>query len=525
MALNNGQLIAGVPSSEGSSTFHAIEVEAATVLEPAFHGATPEEVGRACEAAQSAFEPFRSLPLRARARLLETIADYLDARVEDFVELTTRETGLPEARIRGELSRTTGQLRLFAGLVMAGDFLGVRIDTAEPGSPDLRQYRIPIGPVAIFAVCNFPLAFSVAGGDTASALAAGCPVVVKAHPAHPGTSALTAGVIAAAVKDLDMPAGIFSLLQGQSHAIGERLVRHPDIRAVGFTGSLQGGRALSRIAALRPDPIPVYAEMGSVNPLFLFPRALQERGADMGQEFVASLTLGNGQFCTNPGVVFAVSGEGLDSFLSEAKRGVDARGPGAMLHEGVVSGYRAGLERLDALAGVEMVAAGPKARGRAQARLYRTTLATLQEHAQLLLEELFGPVSIIVEVPDAAAFAQAVNALPGQLTATVHATREELGRNRELLSRLEKRAGRLLFGGYPTGVRVCHAMVHGGPYPATTSYGQTTSVGTLAVERFQRIVCYQDYPDDLLPEPLSNPNPLGLRRLVNGTWEHGPLRN
>lgn len=400
-----------------------------------------------------------------------------------------------------------------------------RIDTADAqaGAPDVRQCKLSLGPVAVFAVSNFPLAFSVAGGDTASALAAGCPVVVKAHPAHPATSALAAQAIADAVAEVDgVPGGIFSMIHGRTNATGERLTRHPSIKAVGFTGSFAGGTALARIAAERPDPIPVYAEMGSINPVFLLPQALATTDSDIAAGYAASMNMACGQFCTQPGLAFAVRGEALEAFIGNVAARIRTTGAGMMLTPMILSAYESGVARLDKAADVTQVATGAVATRRAQARLYRTTLAALQQRPEIM-DEIFGPVSIVVEVPDEAAFVTAAEMLPGQLTATIHGTDPELIEYRELIRHLEKRAGRVLFGGYPTGVRVCDAIVHGGPYPATTSYGLTTSVGTLAIDRFLRPVCYQSCPQELLPEALQDTNPLRLKRLVNGEWQSGPL--
>lgn len=514
MQPTTGQLIAGTTGAEGSDTFAATNAATGAAMEPNFHEATANEIDRACEAAAAAFDDYRSASLEKRARFLELIADQLETLIDTFAERTTAESGLPEGRIRGELGRTTGQLRKFAGVVRKGDFLGVRIDDAEP---DVRQYHVPVGPVVVFGASNFPLAFSVAGGDTASALAAGSPVVVKGHPAHPGTSALVGQAIAEAAKQAGMPAGVFSLVQGRGNAVGERLVKHPAIKAVGFTGSQNGGLALAKLAAARPEPIPVYAEMGSVNPMFLLPNTLAERGDELATGHAGSFTLGCGQFCTNPGLVFAVAGDALENFVAKVAEHVEQTDANVMLHAGILRAYEAGTEKLEAVNGVARVASGPAAPGRAQVRLYRTTQKVLQEHPEIT-EEVFGPLSLIIELEDATAMPAVANSLAGQLTATVHGSAEELGQHPALVTALEKRAGRVLFNGFPTGVAVCDAMVHGGPYPATSD-GRSTSVGTRAIERFLRLVCYQDFPQQALPEPLQDANPLGLRRLVNGEWQ------
>lgn len=519
--LNTGQFIGSKSSQRGTMAIRAHAPGTRQSLDPAFFEATDQEVDAACNAAWSAFPVYRKVPLAVRARFLSQIAEALELYADEFTCAIPEETGLPEARARGELNRTAAQLRLFAEVIRKGDFLGVRIDAADSaqGAPDVRQYKVPLGPVAVFTVSNFPLAFSVAGGDTASALAAGCPVVVKAHPAHPRTSALAATAICEVIGKMpDIPDGTFSMLQGASLEVGQRLVRHPAIKAVGFTGSYRGGTALSQIAAERDEPIPVYAEMGSLNPLFLFPEALRDRGEAIAEGFVDSMNLACGQFCTKPGLIFAASGDQLDLFLKHVAEQVSKRAAGAMLTPGILDAFNQGLGRFDTLSNVKRVSAGSKEAEHAQSRVYRTDLKTLQENPDLR-EEVFGPVALVVEVEDVGRFADTTRFFGGQLTVSVHASPDELKGHREFIERLEAKAGRLVFGGFPTGVRVCHAMVHGGPYPATTSqYGMTTSVGTLAIERFLRPVCYQNFPDALLPEVMRDTNPGNLRRLVNGNW-------
>jgi NADP-dependent aldehyde dehydrogenase len=522
MELVTQHFLAGRHAAAGSDTFRAEDAASGQPLEPAFHEAVQADIDAACEAAAAAADEWRDLPLEQRAAFLEAVAAELDATVDAFVERAPRETGLPEARIRGELARTTGQLRLFAQVVRSGDFLGVRIDTADADrkpvpKPDLRHYRIPLGPVAVFGASNFPLAFSTAGGDTASAWAAGCPVVVKGHPAHPGTSALAAAAIERAVARTQMPEGVFSLVQGRSNAVGAALVQHPAIRAVGFTGSHAGGMALTRLAAERPVPIPVYAEMGSVNPLFLLPGALAEDPETLANGFVGSLTLGCGQFCTNPGIIVAVRGEALEQFLGATAKAVAEVAPGVMLHSGILKAYEQGRQRLASVEGVTEVGASSRADSRAVAAVYRTTAAVFRANPDLA-QEVFGPTSLIVEVDDRADMLGVAEAMAGQLTATVHGTPAELTRQTGLLRTLERIAGRVLFNGFPTGVEVSHAMVHGGPYPATSD-SRSTSVGTLAIDRFLRPVCYQNFPSEALPKALRDDNPLKLNRLVNGEWE------
>ncbi|MEX0431284.1 aldehyde dehydrogenase (NADP(+)) [Spiribacter insolitus] len=527
MDIATDQFIAGRHSAEGSPSFQAENAITGEPLEPRFHEATPEEVDQACSAAAQAAEAYAGVSLEMRAGLLERIAEMLEASADDFVERAGAETALPEARIRGELARTTGQLRLFAKVVRRGDFLGVRIDHGDPQrqpapKPDLRQYRIPLGPVAVFGASNFPLAFSVCGGDTASALASGCPVVVKAHPAHPGTSAIAAQAVENAVSELGLPGGVFSMLQGAGHDLGAALVRNADIQAVGFTGSQRGGLALQQMAATRPSPIPVYAEMGSVNPLFILPAALEERPQSIASGLAGSFTLGCGQFCTKPGLVFAIRGAGLDAFCETLAGAVEGMTATPMLHGGILSAYEAGCTRLEGTVGVERLAAGGSADHHAQARAYRTDFEHFRADPALA-EEVFGPVTLVVTLESMAELQAAADNLQGQLTAGIHATEAEAAANGTLLRLLQRRAGRVLFNGYPTGVEVGEAMVHGGPYPATTD-SRSTSVGTLAIDRFLRPVALQDMPDPALPPALQDANPLGLPRLVDGEPEPGASR-
>lgn len=516
--------IAGTRRCDGTTRFYAQQAGQNTPLEPAFTEATEGEVDAACRAAEAAAPEFAEAPLEQRAALLEAIAEALNARADDFVERTGAETGLPEARLRGELARTTGQLRLFATVVRKGHFLGVRIDHGDPHrepapKPDLRQYQIPLGPVAVFGASNFPLAFSVCGGDTASAFAAGCPVIVKAHPAHPGTSAIAAEAVDEAIAQQGLPPGIFSMLQGTGHALGQQLVSHPSVQAVGFTGSQQAGLALQAIAQARPVPIPVHAEMGSVNPMFILSDALETRGETIATGLAGSFNLGCGQFCTKPGLVFIPRGPAAEAFneaLAEATRALPAA---PMLHAGIQTAFEAGCERLSAVAGVEMLAAGATGEGLAQPRAYRTDLGTFTAHPELA-EEVFGPTTLVIEVDDATSFATLAAGLQGQLTAAIHGTNADFQGAAALIRALEQRAGRVLCNGFPTGVEVGEAMVHGGPYPATTD-SRTTSVGTRAIERFLRPVCLQDMPEAALPPALLDTNPLGLPRLINGINDPG----
>ncbi|WP_435536187.1 aldehyde dehydrogenase (NADP(+)) [Azospirillum sp. ST 5-10] len=521
MSITGEMLIGAAAVRGGAGDFRAVNPATGEALEPAFGGAGAGEVAGACALAQAAFDAYRETGLAARAAFLEAVAEGILGLGDALVDRAVAESGLPRPRIEGERARTVGQLRLFARTVREGSWIGARIDPALPGRtplprPDLRLRHVALGPVAVFGASNFPLAFSVAGGDTASALAAGCPVVVKGHPAHPGTSELVGRAVRAAVAACGLPEGVFSLLQGAGTALGAALVADPRIKAVGFTGSRRGGLALMQVAAARPEPIPVYAEMSSINPIFLLPGALAERAADLGAAFVASLTLGAGQFCTNPGLVLAVDGPDLERFLEAAAAAVGGGVAATMLTPGIHAAYDEGVRRLAADPRVREVARGQACAGPHQCRaaLFATDAAAVLADAALQ-EEVFGASSLVIRCADVAAMAEVAERLEGQLTATVHAGGGDLEAARRLLPVLERRAGRVLFNGWPTGVEVGEAMVHGGPFPATSD-GRTTSVGTLAIHRFLRPVCYQDVPAELLPEALRDGNPLGLWRRVDG---------
>ncbi len=521
----SGELLIGARSKAGTSgAFKAFDPSAAAPMEPDFGGATPEDLEEACALASAAFDAFRETSPAERARLLETIAQNLLDDGEALVARAMAETGLPRGRLEGERGRTVGQLRLFAEVLRDGGYLDVRIDPALPARtpprPDLRLRHIPLGPVAVFGASNFPLAFSVAGGDTASALAAGCPVIVKAHSAHPGTSELAGRAIQQAVAALGLPEGVFSLLFDSGRAISQGLVADPRIGAVGFTGSRATGLAFMKIAQARPEPIPVYAEMSSINPVILLPQALAANGEAIGEVFVGSLTLGAGQFCTNPGLLLALEGPGLDAFLRAAGRALGRTAAAVMLTPGIHKAYGEGVGALQANAAVTPVAHGGEGEGfRCQAALFSTTAAQFLADASLQ-DEVFGAAGLLVRCPDLGALTAVIDSLEGQLTASVHAVAGDHEAARELLPHLERKAGRILFNGFGTGVEVCHAMVHGGPFPATSD-PRSTSVGSLAIARFLRPVCYQDVPPELLPPELRDGNPLGVPRRVNGRLELG----
>ncbi len=510
--------IGGQRSAQGDTRLRSLDASTGEALPGEFFQATEAEVDAAARAAAAAFPAFRNLAPEQRAVFLDAIADELDALGDDFVATVCRETALPAGRILGERGRTSGQMRLFAQVLRRGDFLGARIDRALPERQplprvDLRQMRIGIGPVAVFGASNFPLAFSTAGGDTAAALAAGCPVVVKAHSGHMATAEAVADAILRAAERSGMPAGVFNMVYGGG--VGEWLVKHPAIQAVGFTGSLRGGDSLCRMAAQRPQPIPVFAEMSSINPVILLPQALRERGERIAGELSGSVTLGCGQFCTNPGLIIGLRSAEFSAFIEQFQARMADQPAQTMLNAGTLSSYRKGLEHLHAHPGVRHLAGAVQGEGQARAQLFEADVRLLLEGDELLQEEVFGPATVLVQVDDLAQLREAVQALRGQLTATLIGETQELLEQAWLSELLQEKVGRVLVNGYPTGVEVCDAMVHGGPYPATSD-SRGTSVGTLAIERFLRPVCFQNYPDALLPEALRDGNPLGIVRLVDG---------
>ncbi|CAI9120441.1 aldehyde dehydrogenase (NADP(+)) [Brytella acorum] len=505
-----GALLIGARDVTRDTTFVARRAVDGSALDIAFSCATPDDIRNACALADAAFDTYRHTSLSARATFLDAVATEIEALGEPLIERAHAESGLPVARLTGERGRTMGQLRMFASLLREGRCMDPRIDPALPdrkpmSRPDLRQIRMAVGPVAVFGASNFPLAFSAAGGDTASALAAGCPVVVRAHPAHPGTSELMGRAIRAAITRCTLPEGVFSLIGGPDYAIGATLVQDPAIMAVGYTGSRQGGLALGKIAAARPVPVPVYAEMSSINPVYLLPAALKADAETLGASFVVSLTMGAGQFCTNPGLILGVAGPDFDRFVAAAKAALETAPAPTMLTSGIRSAYEAGVERLAARPGIRALGRGPRGEDSAcQAALFETDATTFAADP-VMKEEIFGSCSLIVACPDIATLRTLTEALEGQLTATLHMKEADLEDARGLLPVLERKVGRILANAWPTGVEVCSAMVHGGPFPATSD-PRTTSVGTGAIERFLRPVCYQDIPQALLPVGLRDGN-------------------
>lgn len=515
------QFIAGKRVASGDATLLSLRAEDGEATGFRFHMASPEEAAQAALAAQQAFTEYAHTAPDVRARFLDTVADEIDALGDDFFAIAHQETALPPARLKGERTRTSNQLRMFADVLRRGDVFAARIDTALTNRqplprPDLRQYQTALGPVAVFGASNFPLAFSTAGGDTAAALAAGCPVVVKAHPGHMATAELTAQAVVRAVDKCTLPAGVFNMIFGTD--IGAELVKHPAIQAVGFTGSLRGGKALMHLAQQRPQPIPVFAEMSAINPLIILPQALNARGQTLAKELVSSFTLGCGQFCTKPGLILVPRTEGQAQFVQALREAVNDAPAQTMLNAATLAHYQEGVRALEAHPTLTRIAgAAHAASGRAQAQLWQASASLLLAKDPLLQQEIFGPLAVVVEIADEAELLAVLGALQGQLTATVHADADDRQMAQRLLPLLADKAGRVLFNGYPTGVEVCDAMVHGGPWPATTD-ARGTSVGTRAIERFLRPMCLQNVPSALLPPAVQDSNPLNLLRLVNGQW-------
>lgn len=525
MPLTGANYIQGETSALGAETFYSVDPRSNTAGDLAFTSATEAEVALAVAGACAAFQQMRHYAPSRIADLLEEIATQIEALGDALLHTADSETGLGLPRLTGERARATGQFRAFAALLRDGAYLRAIINTEAPGQPSLRQMQFPLGPVAVFAASNFPFAFSVAGGDTASALAAGCPVVVKAHPGHPATSELFAQALGKAVAAQGFPAGAFSLLQGKGIDVGGWLVAQDGIEAVGFTGSLRGGRALYDAAARRPRPIPVYAEMGSVNPVVITQAALAERGQDIAAGLVASVTMGSGQFCTNPGLILLEDSAASQDFIAAVSEKMGAAEAGVLLNEAIARGLHAAVRQTAAHEDISLLTGGSEVADSAAFRfsntVMQTTAAAIRADDRLQTEH-FGPVTLFVLCDDAADLRAAVAALEGNLTATLHAETAELETISDLLHQLREKAGRVIWNGFPTGVAVTAAMQHGGPYPATTAPA-TTSVGTNAIYRFLRPIAFQNVPDALLPAALQDANPLGISRQVDGQYRAGAV--
>ncbi len=528
MAILSGKSIIGFREGEGTAeSLYATNPRNGQRLQPGFAPATSEEIGLAVRLASEVFPDYSRISGRERGEFLRRIAAKIESIAPELVDRAGQETALPQARLQGETARTCGQLRLFAEVAEEGSWVSARIDHADPDrkpvpKPDLRSVLRPLGPVVVFGASNFPLAFSVAGGDTASALAGGNPVIVKAHAAHPGTGELVGRAIQASVRECGLPEGVFSLLFGHGAQVGTALMKHPLVKAGGFTGSRTAGRVLMDIAAARPEPIPFYAEMSSTNPVFILPGALRERGETIAVGLQASFTMGAGQFCTKPGMVFLPKGTDVAPFREKLRQLVAESAPFHLLTSTIHSSYASAIAERKTDGQVNVVAEARQGDGghgfSVGSALFETDAASFL--GSDLDEEIFGPTTLLVQHSTREEVLKIARGLEGHLTATIHGTERDLREFADLVAILESKVGRLVFNGFPTGVEVSHSMVHGGPYPSTSD-GRSTSVGTRAIFRFVRPVCYQGFPDEALPEELKDENPLGIWRMVDGEMTRG----
>lgn len=490
-----------------------------------FKDATNNEIDHALQMAWEAFLLYRQQSLAKRAAFMRTIANAIEACGDPLIHTAMRETHLPEARLRSERARTIFQLNSYANACEKGDWLEIRIDTAlqerNPPRPDIRKMLVPLGPVVVFGSSNFPFAYSTAGGDTAAAFAAGCPVIVKAHPAHPETSEMVAGAIHSAIKKMGLPQGLFSHLHGASFEVGKALVTHPLTKAVGFTGSFTGGKQLFDWGQQRKEPIPVFAEMGSVNPVFLLPNKLQKDAFAIAEQYAASITQGAGQFCTNPGLIIGIESEGLQRFIHDLGKKIQHIAPAPMLHPGIVGAYKEKKGNALLQEGVHLVAESETIVKEGEGL---PTIATVEGKIflenPLLHQEVFGPYSLVVRCKDSHELLFVARHLEGQLTSTLMATEEDILAHENVVNAIQLICGRIILNGVPTGVEVCWAMQHGGPYPATTD-SRYTAVGADGIKRFARPQSFQNWPDHLLPDELKDNNPLGIWRMVNEEWNNG----
>jgi 2,5-dioxopentanoate dehydrogenase len=525
MIITGCNLIGNKKSDKGSKTFNVVNPQSGKRLKPFFYESTKEEIRQAAEIANNAFPVYNKTSFDERAKLLETIADEILIIGNKLIQRCHIETALPVTRLENERERTVNQLRMFAKLLRDGTWLQASIDIDDKSNTDIRLTQISLGPIAVFGASNFPFAFSVAGGDTASALAAGCPVIVKANPSHPGTSEMVASTIIKAIDKMNFPEGTFSMLHGQSHLVGLELVRNSFIKAVGFTGSFKGGNELYKAAISRLEPIPVYAEMGSTNPIFIFPENLKENIEKIADDLVESVTLGVGQFCTNPGLIFVVDDDNSKEFIEKLSQLFKRRTSGTMLGEHIKSGYEKGIKEISNIKGLKLVAEGKLDDGICEVRsqLFETELKTFVENKRLE-EEVFGPSTIIVKIKSGDEFTKVAKHLKGHLTTSIFANKSELEMHVNLINELQNKAGRIIYNDFPTGLVVCPSMHHGGPFPATSNI-RYTSVGTRAIYRFVRPLSFQNMPNELLPDELKDENPLEINRTVNGKLTNEKLTN
>ncbi len=508
-------------SAAGAKTYNTFDPKLNLPTEWTFFEATKSEINEAAGLAQKAFKVYRNIDGATKAIFLKAIAEEIEAFGDELIQIYMKESGLPEGRAKGERGRTIGQLNAFAKLLEEGSWVDATIDLAQPDRQpmpkiDLRKMLVPIGPIAVFGSSNFPFAFSTAGGDTASALAAGCPVILKSHPMHAGTGELVASAILKAVERTGMPNGVFSNLNSSGIEVGQQLVMHPKVKGVGFTGSIKGGSAIYRLASEREEPIPVFAEMGSVNPVIALPSALNEKGEAWAKKYAGSIMLGAGQFCTNPGLILGLKSTALDDFITSLGREIEELQPICMLHPNIHRNYETGKSELSNQDGVHVVAehSVAVAPNHAQQKILTVAGDRFLKNPKLH-QEVFGPFSMVVGCEDTTELTRIIEQLEGQLTGTILGNSDELAAHEELISALQNRVGRIIFNGVPTGVEVCASMQHGGPFPATTD-GRFTSVGTSAIKRWVRPVAFQNWPQEALPNALKNDNPLGITRNVDG---------
>ena len=522
-------LIGSALSAEGNKKLKVFSTATGEYLAEEFAIATDNEIEAATTKAAAAFELYKNIPALQRALFLETIAEEIEYIGDDLIQRAKLETGLPEGRLTGERGRTINQLKMFASLLREGSWVEAVIDTAQPlrkplPRPDLRKMLFPIGPVLVFGASNFPFAFSTAGGDTASALAAGCTVIVKAHTAHLGTNELVASAISRAVQKTKLPDGVFSFLIGEGSRLGQALAKHPVIKAIGFTGSFRAGMALYKAATSeRSVPIPVYAEMSSINPVVILPQKMTQDAEKVATQLAASVTLGVGQFCTNPGLLFVIDDDNTNDFISKLANQLEAIPEGLMLNETICKSYYAGRQQFGKAKGVKTLLMGKDISDtyKGSAALFEVSASDFISD-EGLQNEMFGPASVVVRCSDASELERALQSVHGQLTGTVFGTIEELHQYRNCIGILTEKVGRMIYNGVPTGVEVGHAMIHGGPFPATTD-GRTTSVGAEAIKRFVRPVCLQDFPGEMLPDALKDDNPLGIMRKIDGKYTNAPI--
>tara|TARA_R110000868_G_scaffold145181_4_gene365276 strand:- start:59294 stop:60877 length:1584 start_codon:yes stop_codon:yes gene_type:complete len=515
-------------SASSSKTYYTFNPQLNVANKTVFYEANADEINEAVELSANAYEVFRNISGIRKAEFLNAIADEILELDDELIQMYSAESGLPEGRAKGERGRTIGQLRMFADLVSEGSWVEATIDTGMPDKepapkPDLRKMMVPLGTVVVFGASNFPLAYSTAGGDTAAALAAGCPVIVKSHPMHSGTGELVASAIIKAAEKTRMPNGVFSNLNSSGIEVGVQLVKHPKVKAVGFTGSIKGGRALFDLAGQREEPIPVFAEMGSINPVVILPKALELKGAYWAKTYAGSITLGAGQFCTNPGLLLGIKSSALTEFIKNLAQEIIKIDPTCMLHPNIYNAYKKNKEKAISQSNVQVAADYSPVLNKNYAKQAVTTVdgATFLRNTTLH-QEVFGPYSMVVQCENAKELTAIITKLEGQLTGTIIAERDDAANHSDAINALKHRVGRMIFNGVPTGVEVCPAMQHGGPYPASTD-SRFTAVGIHSIKRWIRPFAFQDWPNDLLPPELNNENSLQISRLVNGKQTTNPI--